>query len=204
MWNAEQRQSKYIINSVRTYEFAGSRWRTLWDYEFIDFFLRVPVELRFGQKLFLDCVRDRVFVDDLAGLGRIPLVKRGPLKTLSEIQSPAQTSTVARWMQAMKRHARLQLLKAGVARGRIGKLPPMQATRARLAGLEIPSGPVTFEETLSHLGALEWLAPEIRQALRPWLGFKLDSLRFRTVYTTLLLAEMTKDLQSRRGDVQPI
>jgi hypothetical protein len=204
MWNAEQRQSKYIINSVRTYEFAGARWRTLWDYEFIDFFLRVPVELRFGQKLFLDCIRDRIFVDDLAGLGRIPLVKRGPLKALSEIQSPAQTSTVGRWMQAMKRRARLQLLKAGVARGRIGKLPPMQATRSRLAGLEIPSGPITFERALAHLGALEWLAPEIRQALRPWLGFKLDSLRFRTVYTTLMLSEMTKDFHSRRGDVQTI
>jgi len=46
MWNAEHRQASYIINSVRAYEFVGSQWRTLWDYQLMDFFLRVPTSYR--------------------------------------------------------------------------------------------------------------------------------------------------------------
>jgi hypothetical protein len=199
MWNAEQRQAKFIINCVRTYEFVGSLWRTLWDYEFIDFFLRAPVELRYGEKLYLDCIRDKIFIDDLAALGRIPLAKHGPLSSLASVRSPASTSPIRRWMQAIKRRTRLQLLKSGVARRHISHLSSMQVTRARLSGLGLPSGPLTFEETLDHLGVLRWLAPEIQHALKPWLAYSLDSLRFRTVYTTMVLANMVKDLHSDRG-----
>jgi hypothetical protein len=204
MWNAEQRQSKYIINSVRTYEFVGATWRTLWDYEFIDFFLRVPVELRFGQRLFLNCIRDRLFIDDLEGLSNIPLAGRGPLKTLSPSARSVRVSSVGRWIQNIRRQARIQLLRAGVARHRLSKLPAMQNARARLSGLGVPDCPFTLEETLDLLGIMHWLAPEIRQALRPWMGFQLDSLRFRTVYTTLILAEMAKDFHTRRSELQTL
>jgi hypothetical protein len=198
MWNAEQRQSKYIINSVRTYEFVGARWRTLWDYEFMDFFLRVPLELRYGQKLYLATIRDRIFVDELAGLAQIPLTKQGPLASLTSIRGPAGSSMRTNIVRAIKRIAHLQLLKAGLAREKLKPVPHSQQTRIRLAGLGIPDGAATVAEALEHLGALEHLAPDIRGALKPWLAFNLDSLRFRTVYTMLVLAEMAKGSRSEQ------
>jgi asparagine synthase (glutamine-hydrolysing) len=43
-WNWRERQAKYIVNSVRSYEFIGHGWRLpLWDNELMDFWERVPI-----------------------------------------------------------------------------------------------------------------------------------------------------------------
>jgi asparagine synthase (glutamine-hydrolysing) len=193
MWNAEQRQAKYIINSVRTYEFVGSPWRTLWDYEFMDFFLNVPEELRYGMKLYLDCLRRKVFVNDLAPLGAIPIEGRGSLQTLTSIRPPARRpSAIGKTWDLIKRQVRLRLLKAGVSRQRVSKLERFQTSDVRLSGLGITDSSISFEEALDRLGALPALAPEVRLALRPWLGYQLHSLRFAAVFGTMVLAEMSQ------------
>jgi asparagine synthase (glutamine-hydrolysing) len=49
----QERQSKFIINSVRAYEFFGFEWRLpLWDSEAMDFWGNVPMEYRLGKNLY--------------------------------------------------------------------------------------------------------------------------------------------------------
>ena len=52
-WEWKERQSKFIINSVRVYEFFGYEWRLpLWDLEFLNFWSKVPLEFRENKKLY--------------------------------------------------------------------------------------------------------------------------------------------------------
>lgn len=54
-FNFEERQSKYITNAIRTYEFFGLEWRLpFWSKEFIEFWCSVPLEFREDRKLYLD------------------------------------------------------------------------------------------------------------------------------------------------------
>ncbi len=72
LFDLKERQSKFIINSVRAYEFMGYEWRIpLWDLELIDFFTRIPVRYKIGQSLYKKYVREKLFVDDFEPLSRI-------------------------------------------------------------------------------------------------------------------------------------
>ncbi|MEA5598798.1 asparagine synthetase B family protein [Rivularia sp. UHCC 0363] len=52
-WDWQERQAKFIVNSVRIYEFWDYEWRIpLWDYEMMEFWERVPLNLRIGKKLY--------------------------------------------------------------------------------------------------------------------------------------------------------
>ena len=50
-WDWQERQAKYIGNSVRAFEFFGyDWWMPLWDLEFVKFWESVPLELRKGRE----------------------------------------------------------------------------------------------------------------------------------------------------------
>ncbi len=67
-----ERQAKFIVNAVRTYDFFGYEWRTpFWDTELIDFFLKVPLEHRIDQDLYIKYARDRLFSEKLSVLKKI-------------------------------------------------------------------------------------------------------------------------------------
>ncbi len=52
-WEFEERQTKYIINGQRVYDYFSLNWQLpLWDGEFVRFWCDVPVELRYKQKLY--------------------------------------------------------------------------------------------------------------------------------------------------------
>lgn len=52
-WDWKERQAKFIINSVRVYEFYGQEWEIpLWDDRLMKFFMTVPVEYRFKKYLY--------------------------------------------------------------------------------------------------------------------------------------------------------
>ncbi|NLZ54593.1 MAG: hypothetical protein GX892_15915 [Thermoanaerobacteraceae bacterium] len=56
-WDWQERQAKFIINSVRVYEFWGyDWWLPLWDNEMMDLWSKIPLEWRVGQKLYIDYV----------------------------------------------------------------------------------------------------------------------------------------------------
>ncbi|HST60384.1 MAG TPA: asparagine synthetase B family protein, partial [Longimicrobium sp.] len=73
-WEARERQPKYIVNSVRAYEFWGyDWWIPFWDKEFLDFWPNVPPDLR------MDRVFYRGFVERLfARVSGVPQRQQPP------------------------------------------------------------------------------------------------------------------------------
>ena len=60
-WDISERQPKFIVNSLRVYEFFGyDWWIPFWDKEFMDYWCQVKPEKRFRQSLYLK------YVDNLA------------------------------------------------------------------------------------------------------------------------------------------
>lgn len=52
-WEWQERQSKFIVNSLRVYEFWGYDWRLpLWDNEMMAYWSRVPLYLRIRKRLY--------------------------------------------------------------------------------------------------------------------------------------------------------
>lgn len=57
-WEWQERQAKFICNSVRVYEFFGyDWWMPLWDAGFIQFSQHVPLALRAGRRWYVDYIR---------------------------------------------------------------------------------------------------------------------------------------------------
>jgi asparagine synthase (glutamine-hydrolysing) len=57
-WEWQERQAKFIVNSVRAYEFFGlSWWLPWWDAEVLAFWEKVPFELLNGRQFYKDYVR---------------------------------------------------------------------------------------------------------------------------------------------------
>lgn len=53
-----QRESKFIVNSVRVYEFFNYEWRIpLWDNEIMEFWQRIPVSQRMHRQLYKEYVQ---------------------------------------------------------------------------------------------------------------------------------------------------
>jgi asparagine synthase (glutamine-hydrolysing) len=71
-FDSNERQAKFILNSVRVYEFFGYEWRIpLCDAELIEFFLRVPVECRINCNLYKKYASNCLFSGDLEILKKI-------------------------------------------------------------------------------------------------------------------------------------
>lgn len=52
-----QQQPKFIVNSLRVYEYFGFQWRTpWWDAELLEFWKRIPASRRLGRAFYLDYV----------------------------------------------------------------------------------------------------------------------------------------------------
>ncbi|MGQ4876331.1 MAG: asparagine synthase-related protein [Promethearchaeia archaeon] len=61
-WNVANRQAKFIINSVRAYEFFDYEWRIpLWDNELTDFWSRVPLRYRIKKELYEEYLFENIF-----------------------------------------------------------------------------------------------------------------------------------------------
>lgn len=62
-WNVKERQSKFIVNSNKAYEYFGFRHAIpLWDLELVEFFRKVPLKCKTVQNLYEDGAQ-RLFKD---------------------------------------------------------------------------------------------------------------------------------------------
>lgn len=62
LFEFEERQSKFVVNGQRVYEFFGYNWRLpLWSDELIEFWENVPWSLKYNQNLYLDYLRKMNF-----------------------------------------------------------------------------------------------------------------------------------------------
>ena len=133
-WEFEHRQARFIVNSVRGFEFFRQQWAIpLWDYELIDFFLSVPVELRLGKRLYVNTMCRRLYKDALRVLRDIPLASG---QCLGESVSAREPSYVAQ-------RRRASALRAFV-RGVIGKIGLLQTAR-RLRASHKEGSPLAFD-----------------------------------------------------------
>lgn len=58
-FNIQERQAKFIVNSVRVYEFFGYEWLIpLWDNALFEFWTHVPISLRYNRKLYFCAVNN--------------------------------------------------------------------------------------------------------------------------------------------------
>ena len=86
-FNFNERQAKFIVNSVRAYEFLGYEWRLpLWDSELMDFFLRMPLSFRLNQFLYRTYCCKKLFAGDLEQLSHIPCTALGKTTVLNPIR----------------------------------------------------------------------------------------------------------------------
>ena len=61
-WEWQERQSKYIVNSVRSYEFHGYSWRLpFWSMKFVQFWRETSLNSKYDQSLYKDYLR---YIDD--------------------------------------------------------------------------------------------------------------------------------------------
>ena len=73
LYEFENRQTRYLTNAVRSFEFYGFDWHLpLCDNEFIDYFLTVPTALRDTKRLYACWMRDEVFSGPMTSLAVIP------------------------------------------------------------------------------------------------------------------------------------
>jgi len=71
-FNFNERQAKYIVNSVRVYEFFGFQWQIpLWDVELIDIFLKMPILQRIDQRIYKNYARKKLFISNFKALSLI-------------------------------------------------------------------------------------------------------------------------------------
>lgn len=65
-FNWQERQSKFIVNSVKCYEYFGLEWRIpLWDNEIVDYWMRVPSRCRYERNLFFAAEQNLLLCDQL-------------------------------------------------------------------------------------------------------------------------------------------
>ena len=67
-----ERVVKFIVNSVRVYEFFGYSWRVpLWDNQLIDFFSKLPLKYRKDEYLYITYGKKILFKNNFKVLGEI-------------------------------------------------------------------------------------------------------------------------------------
>lgn len=116
-WDCINRQRRLILSELRTYERFGKWMLPYFDYDLFDFFAEVPLQLRYQQRLYIDTLLHKIFVDDLGVLAQIPIAYQDTIRlpSLSWPDSVLMTKPAAifrGWLlkldSALKRRAQLR------------------------------------------------------------------------------------------------
>lgn len=76
-WNWQENEIKRMVNSVKIYDFFGYKyWLPLWDYEYMDFWCKVPLKYRINKNLYDEYVVN--LYSKIANITIIDAQKREP------------------------------------------------------------------------------------------------------------------------------
>ena len=68
-WDWQERQAKAVVNGQRLYDHLGLKWALpLWDKTLVDFWMRVPLDLRYGQRLHIEYLQQYNFRNQFRSL----------------------------------------------------------------------------------------------------------------------------------------
>jgi len=102
-WDISERQPKFIVNSLRVYEFFGyDWWIPFWDKEFMDYWCRISPEKRLNQSLYIK------FVDNLAKERGVVIQEKETMgffsiKKLISIAKRVLPEEIKNWLRTKKR-----------------------------------------------------------------------------------------------------
>jgi asparagine synthase (glutamine-hydrolysing) len=65
-FNWQERQAKFIVNSVRSYEYLGFNWALpFWDKELVEFWLRIKRKYKIGRSCFFQAESNGILLNDI-------------------------------------------------------------------------------------------------------------------------------------------
>lgn len=143
-WVAVEKVAKFVLNSVRAYEFVGFNWWTpYWDIEFVDFWYNVPPCLRKGQTLYLSYLKS--FTKEFKCFDDIdPLFRDGLLTSNSANKVGIQYDIKAQYRK-MLRHLIVKSVKSVLPDKILMRLKERQK-RIQASGVSSISG--AYSDTL--------------------------------------------------------
>jgi asparagine synthase (glutamine-hydrolysing) len=201
MWDAENRQGLFIINSVRAYEYLSGRWRTLWDYGLMDFFAKVPMACRLGKRLYVNALRKRVLTGPAAKLTEVPIASFG---ADGELFTEWTDDLSDRYQKKPKRKS-LRSRAKGVARNVLSRLGLFEAAlsikrrkstvrscwhpESWFAGGRDPRS-LTVRQALDPFQTLEKLPAAVLPCVEARLKRRLDLMSFNGMLSAVVLGEL--------------
>ncbi|MFX0196640.1 MAG: asparagine synthase-related protein [Candidatus Hodarchaeota archaeon] len=73
-WEWAGRQARYIVNSVRVYDYFGKDWALpLWENELMSFFMKLEVEAKYQKRIYINTLCNKIFRGELSKLSEIPV-----------------------------------------------------------------------------------------------------------------------------------
>ena len=181
MFEAEHRISYVLNNSLRLYEFFNIKWHLpFWDYELVDFFLKVPLEFRFKERLYSNTLRDKIFSGPLAKLREIPVYDY-VYKFRNWNSRVTDENMVKEFLNKCNRWFILRFQKdRPVLDIRFHNYDYM------FSRCQEPKM-ISVYEALKPYGAIESLPEQIFNFLKPWLSFRLDRISRYAILSVIMV-----------------
>jgi len=190
LWETENRQALFIVNSVRVFEFLGARWHVLWPYPLMEYFLKLPLPLRVRERIYINTLRKRVFVGKEAALSIIPSADLGVLRDPAEMAGQRKATPVQDALRAGLR----QTLTTLHLRNFVHRLLLKPATDPLLFSWWFSHGrdptSLTVGKALAHYQTLDKLPRSLHCILKPELDRRLDLGSCNGVLAAVALGEI--------------
>ena len=192
MWGAEARQALYVINSVRAYERVSPRWRTLWDYSLMDFFLKVPLEYRVGKRLYVNTLRKKLFTGPAEELGRLPVAGLG--EWTDDFYTKCTKWGKKQRGAGMKAMVRTLARSLGLEDWMLDRVHPNTVPDPTRFDCWFGDGldpmTVTLRDVLQKYNTLENLPASAISVMKPLLNRRIDLLYFKAPLAAVSLGEL--------------
>lgn len=97
-WEWQERQAKFIVNSVRVYEFWGYDWRLpFWDSQMLDFWTRMPLRQRVKKAFYNRFLNETLFQE--MGIKSFPDVKVPLIQASTSLRDSSEKIALSRLLR---------------------------------------------------------------------------------------------------------